>query len=41
MMKMLLARPILLMMLVVPPMETMPRRIIGMVATNSILTISL
>jgi hypothetical protein len=41
MMKMLFARPIFAMMLVVPPIDTIPRRIIGIVATKSILTISL
>jgi hypothetical protein len=41
MMKILLASPILWMILVVSPIETIPRRIMGIVATKSILTISL
>jgi hypothetical protein len=39
--KMLFVRPRLVTMLSVPPMETIPRRTIGIIDTKSILTISL
>jgi hypothetical protein len=39
--KMLFVRPRLVTMLSVPPMETIPRSIIGIMETKSILTISL
>jgi hypothetical protein len=39
--KMLFVRPKLVTMLSVPPMETIPRSIIGIIETKSILTISL
>jgi hypothetical protein len=39
--KMLFVRPKLITMLSVPPMDTIPRSIIGIIETKSILTISL
>jgi hypothetical protein len=39
--KMLVVRPRLVTMLSVPPMETIPRSMIGIIETKSILTISL
>jgi hypothetical protein len=39
--KMLFVRPKLVTMLSVPPIETIPRSIIGIIETKSILTISL